>query len=198
MCQPPPAIKKQRKKLWHIAFKVLMCASSPTGPFQCPSTNFQRSEYWLLAAPRCLSLKAGSDRLACFVLLSSLQGGSVVLLFFILSLFPGCKIHLRLSIFLHVTWEPDSFASSIDFCLCSFFSPAQSKVSLFGLLNTLLLGRMLHVLWLYVVNPPQLPTQKWRCSPDASPAEVRRKEVGISNASLRRAGKRRRSRSWRR
>lgn len=99
MCQPPPAIKKRRRKLWHIAFKVLVCASSPTGPFQCPSTNFQRSECWLLAASHCFSLKAGSDRLACFVLSSSLQGGSVVFLFFILSLFPGCKIHPRLSIF---------------------------------------------------------------------------------------------------
>lgn len=131
MCQPPPAIKKQRRKLWHIAFKVLVCASSPTGPFQCPSTNFQRSECWLLAASHCFSLKAGSDRLACFVLSSSLQGGSVVFLFFILSLFPGCKIHPRLSIFARQRGNRSHLQVASVF-LCFFSPPPLVKVLVIG------------------------------------------------------------------
>lgn len=183
MCQPPPAIKKRRRKLWHIAFKVLVCASSPTGPIQCPSTNFQRSECWLLAASHCFSLKAGSDRLACFVLSSSLQGGSVVILFFILSLFPGCKIHPRLNFCTSAGNRAHLQVASIF--LCFFSPPPQSKFLLLGLLNTPPPGRTLHVSGLYQREPGESrKSSKYRhtggdleTNPDASPVEVRREEL---------------------
>lgn len=111
-----------------------MCAYSPGGPFSAlllapPLTFSTQTQCWLLAASHYLSLKARSDRLACFVLLSLLYGFST---FFCLCFLdakkspetPGC-------FFFCISPGNRLIYSSIDFCL--FFS--QSNFLLLGLLN---------------------------------------------------------------